>query len=44
MRAGDIPLGIDEITERHVANLHLDSESLVGLEARVGVLGEHKLG
>ena len=38
------PLSVDEITERHVADLQLDGESLVGLEARVGVLGEYKLG
>jgi len=28
-----VALGIDEITERHVADLHLDDESLVGLKA-----------
>ena len=39
-----IPLGIDEITERHVADLHLNGERLVGLDARIGVLGEHELG
>jgi hypothetical protein len=39
-----VALGIDEITERHVLDLHLDDESLVGPNARVGVLGEHKLG
>jgi len=39
-----VALSIDEITERHVADLQFDGESLVGLKARVGVLGEHKLG
>jgi len=38
------PLGIDEITEDHVVDLHLDGESLVGLDGRLGVLGEDKLG
>ena len=38
-----IPLGIDEIPERHVVDFHLDGERLVGQDARVGVLGEHKL-
>jgi len=39
-----VALGIDKVTELHVADLHLNGESLVGLEARVGVLGKHKLG
>jgi len=39
-----VALGIDEVTELHVFDLQLDGESLVGLEGRVGVLGENKLG
>jgi hypothetical protein len=39
-----VALGIDEITERHIADLHLNDKSLIGLKARVGVLGKHKLG
>jgi len=39
-----VALGIDEITEGHVADLHFDDESLIGLKAGVGVLGKHKLG
>lgn len=37
------PLGIDKVPEHHVADLHLDGERLVGLDARLGVLGEHEL-